>query len=206
MAELTDEQKTEAVRDLNQKVFEYAMEKHGCTHEQAEAFAATQVGKFSWTGVRLIWNDTKTPAVDEPAAKAYYGQDKFKFLLPQKAPAADQQDGPQVPPNILELALMGNVTAFGKISRALGDADRATTERFIAAEREKRTNNKNDGDRNRDEGGRFTEKPKASNPWSAEGWNLTKQMQTHRADPALAERLAKAANSRVGAARPTKVA
>lgn len=50
------------------------------------------------------------------------------------------------------------------------------------------------------------EKPKASNPWSAEGWNLTKQMQTHRADPALAERLAKSAGSRVGAAHATKVA
>lgn len=48
------------------------------------------------------------------------------------------------------------------------------------------------------------EKPKSSNPWSAAGWNLTKQMQTHRADPALAERLAKAANSHIGAARATK--
>lgn len=50
------------------------------------------------------------------------------------------------------------------------------------------------------------EKAKASNPWSVEGWNLTKQMQTHRSDPALAERLAKSANSRIGAAHASKVA
>ena len=44
------------------------------------------------------------------------------------------------------------------------------------------------------------------NPWSAEpgAWNLTRQMQVYRADPALAARLAKAAGSSIGAARPTR--
>jgi hypothetical protein len=50
------------------------------------------------------------------------------------------------------------------------------------------------------------EKAKSSNPWSVEGWNLTKQMAAHRSDPLLAERLATAAHSHVGAAHPTKVA
>ena len=135
MTEQTDAEKALAARHFNQRVFEYA-QTLGCTHEQAEVFAASQQSKFTWTGVQLIWNDTKKPAVDEPAARAYYEQDKFKFLLPTKAPAADQE-GPQVPPDVLAKALTGNITAIGAVSRLLGDADRATTERFIAGERAK---------------------------------------------------------------------
>jgi len=44
----------------------------------------------------------------------------------------------------------------------------------------------------------------STNPWSAEGWNLTKQGSAFRADPQLAARLAAAAGSKTGATRPTK--
>jgi hypothetical protein len=49
-------------------------------------------------------------------------------------------------------------------------------------------------------------KNKSTNPWSVEGWNISKQGQVYKSDPALAERLAKAAHSQIGATRPTKVA
>ncbi|MGO9846152.1 MAG: hypothetical protein ACLPKT_06005 [Methylocella sp.] len=44
----------------------------------------------------------------------------------------------------------------------------------------------------------------STNPWSVEGWNITKQGSAFRADPALAARLAAAAGSKIGAVRPTK--
>lgn len=40
------------------------------------------------------------------------------------------------------------------------------------------------------------------NPWTAEGWNLTEQGQILRADRAKAERLAKAAGTSIGGAKP----
>jgi hypothetical protein len=49
-------------------------------------------------------------------------------------------------------------------------------------------------------------KNKTTNPWSEGGWNISKQGQVYKSNPALAERLAKAANSQIGATRPTKVA
>lgn len=42
----------------------------------------------------------------------------------------------------------------------------------------------------------------ADNPWSAEGWNLTKQGEIVVADPARADALAKAAGTKVGGLKP----
>lgn len=44
--------------------------------------------------------------------------------------------------------------------------------------------------------------PNKDNPWSREGWNVTKQMEAVRADRATAEQLASAAGSKVGATQP----
>lgn len=55
-------------------------------------------------------------------------------------------------------------------------------------------------------GEQSNEKPKADNPWSPEGWNLTAQMRVAKSDMALAERLAKAAGSFLGATRPNRAA
>jgi hypothetical protein len=44
----------------------------------------------------------------------------------------------------------------------------------------------------------------ASNPWSAQGWNVTRQGAVAKADMNLAKRLAKAAGSHIGAVRPTR--
>lgn len=43
----------------------------------------------------------------------------------------------------------------------------------------------------------------AKNPWSKDHWNLTEQGAAVRANPAEAERMAAAANSRIGATQPT---
>lgn len=44
----------------------------------------------------------------------------------------------------------------------------------------------------------------ADNPWSADHWNMTKQGQLVRSDRALAEKMALAAGSKIGAIRPAK--
>lgn len=49
--------------------------------------------------------------------------------------------------------------------------------------------------------------PKGStNPWSADLWSITRQGQVAKADFALAQRLARAAGSYIGATRPTRAA
>ncbi len=207
MTEPTEAEKAAAARDFNQKVFEFA-QTLGCSDEQAEVFAASQQSKFSWTGVQLIWNDTKKPAIFEPAAKAYYEQDKFKFLLPPpKAAAADENAAPEIPAAILASALTGNMTDRGRIVRAFGN-DIAAADKFIAAERAKIAagDDKSGDNKSRDAGGRFTPADKTDNPWLAGKWNLTEQMRVFRQDPALATRLAAKAGVHVGAARPAKVA
>lgn len=45
-----------------------------------------------------------------------------------------------------------------------------------------------------------------TNPWSPEGWSLTRQGAVFKADPSLAERLSRAAGSYIGATKPSKVA
>jgi hypothetical protein len=91
----------------------------------------------------------------------------------------------------------GNMTARTRLVKTLGQNE--------AEARAKEWGLKSLTDRSRGErpGGKENqEKPKGDNPWSAEGWNVTKQGQVARADFALATRLAKAAGSYVGATRP----
>jgi len=49
-------------------------------------------------------------------------------------------------------------------------------------------------------------KVKGENPWSAEAWNITRQGAIAKADLALAQRLAKAAGSYIGATKPARAA
>ena len=46
-------------------------------------------------------------------------------------------------------------------------------------------------------GGSFT-----SNPWSAEGWNMTQQGQIYNENPAKAEQMARSAGTSIGGQRP----
>jgi hypothetical protein len=181
--------------------------------KKADVFFNSCSRYFEWSGGRLFFKKAggEKIAATDPTVKQFFAEE-YAFLLP--APKAEEHEfegvNVTIDPLTVESALGGNITSKGAIAKIFGarpDASAAVqtaaaekTELFLQAERVKR----NVGERERDDGGKF--KTKASNPWSLEGWNLTKQMQTHRADPALAERLAKAANSRVGAARPTKVA
>ncbi len=91
----------------------------------------------------------------------------------------------------------GNMTARTRLIKQLGqaDADARAKEWGLKSIMDFKT-------RGTRPGGEQKEKPKADNPWSAEGWSVTRQGQVARADFALATRLAKAAGSYVGATKP----
>ncbi len=92
----------------------------------------------------------------------------------------------------------GNMTARTRLVKQLGQADAEARAKEWGLK--SITDFKTRGER---PGGKENqEKPKGDNPWSAGGWNVTKQGQVARADFALATRLAKAAGSYVGATRP----
>jgi hypothetical protein len=96
----------------------------------------------------------------------------------------------------------GNMTARSRLTKELGEA--------TATERAKEWGLKGIADfktrGSRPGGEQQKEKPKGDNPWSAENWNVTRQGSVAKADFALAQRLAKAAGSYIGATKPAKVA
>jgi hypothetical protein len=92
----------------------------------------------------------------------------------------------------------GNMTARSRLMKTLGHAEAEARAKEWGLK--SLTDTKTRGERPGGEANQ--EKPKGDNPWSAEGWNMTKQSQVVRADFALATRLAKAAGSYVGATRP----
>jgi len=185
--------------------------------KKADVFFASCSRYFDWSGGRLFFKKAggEKIAATSPEVKTFF-ETEYPFLMPPAKVEKHEFNGSNVTiePSLIESALGINgappsLTAKGQIARAFGAdnsnsaASRAAAEKaelFLRAEATKRGS----GERERDDGGKFV--AKSSNPWSLEGWNLTKQMQTHRADPALAERLAKAAHSRIGAAHATKAA
>ena len=92
----------------------------------------------------------------------------------------------------------GNMTARARLIKQVGQADAEARAKELGLKGI--TDFKTRGER---PGGKENQaKPRGDNPWSAEGWNVTKQGQVVRADFALATRLAKAAGSFIGATRP----
>lgn len=96
----------------------------------------------------------------------------------------------------------GNMTARGRFIALYGEAQ--AKERATAWGLKSLHDTKSKGKRPFDEG----EQQKASknNPWSRDGWNLTRQMSVYKSDSKLAERLAKAAGSYIGATKPARAA
>ena len=187
----------------------------GDDSKRADVFFASCSRYFEWSGGRLFFKRAggEKIAATDPSVKEFFAEN-YPFLLPPPKVEAHEFDGSNVTiePSIVEKALSKNITAIGQVARAFGAdntnsaASRAAADKaelFLKAEAAKRGSG--DG-RDRDDTGKFVANGKSSNPWSVEGWNLTKQMAAHRSDPALAERLAKAALSHIGAAHPTKVA
>ncbi|HVA17440.1 MAG TPA: hypothetical protein VMV59_06970 [Candidatus Dormibacteraeota bacterium] len=185
--------------DTAQKIREYA-EGLGCNEKQADVFVSSLGKFFEWTGARLLFKGqggVKTWAMD-PTVAAFF-KDEYSFLLPapKAAPAEFEGKSVEIDPAVVASALAGNITAKGKVARAFGD-DVEATNLFLKAESKKRDGTVAADDPHKGK----TE----NNPWSALNWNVTRQGSVAKADFALAQRLAKAANSFIGATHPSKAA
>lgn len=125
-----------------------------------------------------------------------------KWLADQKATRPHLFiDGVQVDLETLAFG-DGNMTARARLVNQIGEA--AAKER-AAAWGLKSLTDKRAGKRPFGNGG--NEKAKGDNPWSAEGWNLTKQGSLVRTlGEAKAAQIAKAAGSHLGATKPARAA
>jgi hypothetical protein len=159
----------------------------GATDEQAIAASSTLAERFEWTG--SVLNLDGKPATME-AVREHFGTN-YGFLFPPKSENADM---PNVDPALLASARAGNMTAKSRLFVQLG-RDQTKLDKVLTATPDKAADT-------------AKEKPEAerNNPWLAEKWSITRQGQLYKLDPAMAARLAKAANSHIGATRPSKVA
>ena len=196
------EHNDEVVRKLTEKnkVAEFAMSALKMDERRADVFAKACGDYFTWDGTLKFKGAGGEVAADDPACKGFFERE-YDFLLP--TPKAKEQNGADIPAEMIAAAIT-NMTVRSQVFKKLhgdkpksaeGDT-RADLEKLLAGERAKGgTNNGNSGG-----------KVKGDNPWSAEHWNLTKQGSVAKSDLGLAQRLAKAAGSFIGATRPAKAA
>jgi hypothetical protein len=187
----------EVLRKLTEKnkIADFGMKVLGMDERRAEVFVAACGDRFIWDGTLRFKGASGEVPVDDPQCIGFF-QREYDFLVPAKS---NGDSAPDVPAELLEKALAGNQTARAQIHRLRGDPDVAATDKFLAGERAKGST----GDtRQRDDKGQFVANDGGNNPFTATNWNLTAQMRLYRSDPKLAERLAKAAGTHVGAARP----
>jgi hypothetical protein len=158
--------------DHHQRTLEFA-QALGCSYPQAQAFTALHKDKFKWNGAVLSWGATGRPAADEvETVKKFMVENDYKFLLPDADPLKDTTI--KADPAMIQSALDGNITAKGKLLRDTFHGDMAALETALTARREKAAANK---------AGR-TEKDVAehrNNPFSAAGWNVSRQGQLVKA-------------------------
>jgi len=167
----------------------------GCNEQQAVTMAKAYSDRFKYDGAVLSFNDV--PVVDAADAfKAHLANQGLDFLLPAKKPILDD-----IAANLnaadVKLAASGNVTAKGRLFRALhGDGEMLdrVLEKAKATGTDKPVLDAKDKDKGK------------VNPWSAQHWNLTAQGRIAKVDMAAAERMASAAGVHVGATHPRKVA
>jgi hypothetical protein len=95
-----------------------------------------------------------------------------------------------------------NITARGQLIKALGadEAARRATAWGLRDLHDYKTRGARPTNANVD--GKPAKKLDAGNPWSRDGWNVTKQGALYRANPRAAAEIAKAAGSFIGATRP----
>ncbi len=190
--------------DQTEKVREFA-DSLGCTEMQAKVFVRACEQHFQWNGVRLLFkhgDGTTTTAVDDPQCLAFL-RSEYGFLLPPEKPADTRQREAvvEIDDETVALALAGNWTAKGKIARAFSD-DAQAAELFLKAKAGGRS--VSETDRAPADNAADLKASGGSNPWRE--WNVTRQSQIFRADPALAARLAKAAGSAIGATKGMRTA
>jgi hypothetical protein len=174
----------------------------GSTDEQAATAAAAHADKFVWNGATLEFQG-KCVADPGNGVREWFTANKLDFLLPPKSANADK---PDVDPQLLASARAGNITAKGRLFVQVG-RDQAKLAAVLADK-----SNTGADDTARDEKGRFVgatpqeKEAAANNPWGP-NWSVTRQGQIVRSlGIEAAQRIAKAANSRIGATKPAKVA
>jgi len=186
----------------------------------ASMLAKAYQDDFSWNSVRLTYGKDRKSVTDPSVAEHYRITLPNIFKKPEPEKKAGDTAAPEVDPALIASALAGNYTAKSRVLLALGldvksSASKAQVEAFLDAERIK-ANGGNAG-HDRDTAGRFTapadttapadlKAANGSNPWNVASFNVTRQAQIFRADPALAARLAKAAGSAIGATKNMRTA
>ncbi len=205
---MTKEQ-DEALRTITEKnkICTYAMQVLGMDERRAEAFQKVAGDHLKWDGTLQFKTASGVyVAADDPQAKGFFEREYLGPVFGMTPKPEGDGKAPDVPADLIEKALAGNMTARAQIHRLRKDATPAATDKFLAEQRAKANSGNDDGgsNRSRDTGGRFVSDK--DNPWTAAHWNLTEQMRVYRTDPALASRLANRAGVRVGATKPARVA
>ena len=183
----------EVLRKLTErnKIGDFGMKVLGMDERRAEVFIAACGDRFQYDGILQFKGVNGLVPVDDPSCVGFF-QREYDFLLPPKSNGSDK--APDVPADVLEKALAGNITAIGAVNRIRGDADFETTKKFLAGER----------GRQYDDKGKFVSDG-GNNPWLASKWDLSQQMSIYKSDPKLAENLMRRAGVTLGAAHPAKV-
>jgi hypothetical protein len=165
----------------------------GTTDEMAIAASSTLAERFDWTG--SVLNLDGKPATAE-AVREHFGKN-YGFLFPPKSENADK---PNVDPALLASARAGNMTAKSRLFVQVG-RDQAKLDAVLADK---------SADTGTDTSANASPKEKEAsknNPWTAENWSLKRQGEIVRnLGVEAAQRIARHANSHVGAVRPAKVA
>lgn len=124
-----------------------------------------------------------------------------KMPLVRPVPGADPKIEAQK--ELEAQALAGSVTAHGQLYKELGAIGYEQWKRKHAALPGKPGSDK-PADTPEPSTDADVQRAGGVNPWSKEGWSVTRQGAAYRLDPQLAERLAKSAGSHIGATRPAK--
>jgi hypothetical protein len=143
--------------DESNKIYEFAETVLGCNDKQADIMSRTMRHKFTWSGVRLLWNgdagEEKTVAVDHvDRIKEYLVRENYDFLLPKPGATVEGFETAAIPGDVLDAALNGSQTAKGKICLLLGGDNQdaaARTELLLKTERAKRDGANGADDANR---------------------------------------------------------
>ena len=144
------------LHDLDEagKIYEFAETSLKCSPEQADIMSRTMRHKFTWSGVRLLYNgdagDEKVVAVDHvDQIKEYLVRDHFDFLLPKPGATVEGFETAAIPGDMLDAALSGSLTQKGQIAMLLGGNNKdavARTELSLKTEAAKRANGANGAD------------------------------------------------------------
>jgi hypothetical protein len=189
----------------------------GLTDEAATDTAIAQGAKFKYDAGVLTFLGKP---VDRDSMVEWLKANGRSYLLPtnatddtsQMSPAGTSAKLPKVDAALLAAAKAGNLTAKGRLFVQVGrdqsklDALLTGTAADTSSDTERRARDALRNDRGQfsaDEGAALVKQHKTVNPWSADGWNMTEQSRVYRVNPKLAASLSAAANSRIGATKPT---